>query len=358
MTLSVVMCTFNGARYVAAQLDSLRLQTCLPDELVISDDGSTDSTLEIINMFRPRAPFEVRVLQKDARLGYRENFMFAAEASRGDYVAFCDQDDIWRSDKIERVLRTFSLNRPLMVYHRLRIVGPQGELLGHSNKGPGPGSLSGGKLFSPWRYSLGLSQTFDRRLLRYSKYRNSAIDFYQAGESYAHDQWIGLLASTLGDVSFIDDDLADYRQHGGNVEGAPSMAFLPRLVRLFTRHTAPSDYNQLKHVAESLVPVFRGIQQTGDEFADNAGYAKECFLALSLLEGQRARLVDYPSVAGRLSAWLMLARSGVYGRNTGWTLPLIDAALDLSAVASRRRSRPMVATDRVVFRSKSVRLHR
>jgi hypothetical protein len=71
------MATYNGARYIAEQLESFTRQTAIPSELVITDDGSTDDTLDIIDLFAARAPFPVRVERNVKRLGYRANFMKA-----------------------------------------------------------------------------------------------------------------------------------------------------------------------------------------------------------------------------------------------------------------------------------------
>ena len=100
-SVSVAMATFNGARYVRQQLDSLAVQSHLPSELVITDDCSTDETLELLNNFAANAPFPVFVHQNESRLGYRGNFLHATTLCSSDLVAFCDQDDIWDRCKLE-----------------------------------------------------------------------------------------------------------------------------------------------------------------------------------------------------------------------------------------------------------------
>ena len=84
--VSVVMATYNGERYLREQLQSLLDQTQVPEEVIISDDGSQDRTLEIINDFSKRAPFLTTILNNQQRLGYAENFLQAAKHAKSACV--------------------------------------------------------------------------------------------------------------------------------------------------------------------------------------------------------------------------------------------------------------------------------
>lgn len=103
MKISVAMATYNGAVYLREQLDSLVHQTRPPDELVISDDCSTDDTWRQIEAFAAEAPFPVRTHRNDANLGYAGNFEQALGRCAGDLVFLCDQDDVWFPEKIEAI---------------------------------------------------------------------------------------------------------------------------------------------------------------------------------------------------------------------------------------------------------------
>jgi glycosyltransferase involved in cell wall biosynthesis len=103
--ISIAMATYNGERFLEEQLRTLGEQVKLPDEVVVCDDGSTDRTLEILVQFAERAPFRVRLVINDQRLGWRENFLKAASLCTSDYIAFCDQDDVWLPDKLSVVSR-------------------------------------------------------------------------------------------------------------------------------------------------------------------------------------------------------------------------------------------------------------
>ncbi len=110
-SLSVVLSVFNGREYIKEQLESLVLQTLLPDEVLIIDDCSTDDSVSIILGFAKEHGDVNFVLERNSvNLGWKESFMRAVKLAKGDIVLFCDQDDIWPPDKIERQLDVLHQN--------------------------------------------------------------------------------------------------------------------------------------------------------------------------------------------------------------------------------------------------------
>jgi len=101
--ISVAMAAYNGERFKSQQLESLARQTRLPDELVVSDDCSTDQTVEILNDFAKCAQFSVRVLVNEINVGFDRNFERVIAECTGDLIFLCDQDDVWFPAKIERM---------------------------------------------------------------------------------------------------------------------------------------------------------------------------------------------------------------------------------------------------------------
>ena len=102
--ISVAMATYNGARYIIEQLDSIRTQTRKVDEIVIVDDGSSDDTVGLIQDYQTQYPnCGIRLEQNETNLGYKKNFCRAVALCQGDITFLCDQDDRWFEEKVERV---------------------------------------------------------------------------------------------------------------------------------------------------------------------------------------------------------------------------------------------------------------
>src|SRR5882724_5630099 len=99
-TISVAIATYNGAKYIDEQLQSIAAQTSPPDCICICDDRSTDTTLECVERFKQRATIPVLIQSNARQLGVIENFLSAFRRCETDYIAYCDQDDVWRPDKI------------------------------------------------------------------------------------------------------------------------------------------------------------------------------------------------------------------------------------------------------------------
>ncbi len=95
--LSVVLATYNGERYLARQLESIKNQARQPDELVVGDDGSVDGTVEILKRFKKTAPFLVTMIHRN-RFGVAMNFLLTLQAAQGNFIAFADQDDVWHPE--------------------------------------------------------------------------------------------------------------------------------------------------------------------------------------------------------------------------------------------------------------------
>ena len=125
------MCTYNGERYLAEQLNSLAAQIRLPAELVVSDDGLSDRTISVVEEFKRRAPFPVRVVQNRVNVGYRRNFEQAIRMCEGNYIALCDQDDRWYPHKLARLVEVMSAD------DQIGGVFSDGDLIGEAAEATG-----------------------------------------------------------------------------------------------------------------------------------------------------------------------------------------------------------------------------
>src|SRR6056297_807393 len=123
MKVSIAMATFNGQDYIEQQLNSIFSQTVLPDEIVICDDGSTDSTYEICSRLAASAPFSVKIFRNAENLGYTKNFEKALSLCSGEIIFFSDQDDVWYPEKIQKMLEPFKQDNDVgLVYSDALVV--------------------------------------------------------------------------------------------------------------------------------------------------------------------------------------------------------------------------------------------
>jgi len=115
MKISIAMATYNGAQYIKEQLQSFVAQTRQPDELIITDDCSTDHTEAIVNEFAKIAPFYVEFHRNEKNLGYCGNFNEALLRTTGDLVFLSDQDDVWFPNKLEHMSSLAERNPEVLV---------------------------------------------------------------------------------------------------------------------------------------------------------------------------------------------------------------------------------------------------
>ena len=115
--ISIAMTSFNGEKYIEAQLKSFKTQTLLPDEVIICDDFSNDNTIEIVNRFKEDSPFKVLLSQNKEGLGIAKNFSKALDLCRGDYIFLSDQDDVWFPKKLESIINLSRKHKNKFVFY-------------------------------------------------------------------------------------------------------------------------------------------------------------------------------------------------------------------------------------------------
>ena len=123
MSISVILAAYRGENYIVEQLRSLFQQTYLPNEILIGDDSPDDLTNQAIHSILHEAPCSVKIYRNNPTLGVTMNFSALLEKASGDIIFFCDQDDVWKKDKIERFVKEFHENpKTLFVFSSSRIV--------------------------------------------------------------------------------------------------------------------------------------------------------------------------------------------------------------------------------------------
>lgn len=288
MRISVALATWNGERFLRAQLDSLLAQTYVPHEVVVSDDGSTDGTLAILEEFRARAPFPVLIRANQKRRGYAENFLRAAAACGGDFIAFCDQDDVWLRSKLARSAELLAASGALLLIHRNAVVTE--DLVRTRRRVPAfrHSSTAAPLQVQPWLLAPGNAMVFSRAVLDVD-YSGRPRGLGQHGAPMTHDEWTYFIATALGSTRFASEVLVYYRQHGGNVFGAPGRSPL-RYVG------APDDYRFLAERALDRSVFF-------EELARSASFGSDRY---------QLAAAHYRTVAARLEA-----RASVYSPCAG-----------------------------------------
>lgn len=233
MKISVVLCTYNGTRFLEKQLDSLKNQTVPLDEVIVCDDRSTDGTPDMIREYVKKhglSGWQIHV--NEVNKGYKRNFHDAVAMATGDWIVFADQDDIWHADKLERMLKvaaqhpdaqaiggSFDLidgfDRPIphdnppgqanhgMIHRELM----PGEVYYFRQEDRNTVSLMGGNI------ALGCTLIISRRL---------ADIYVRASEMQIPHDWEAVLwAYFMDGLYFMNEPVILYRLHGKNTIGLP-----------------------------------------------------------------------------------------------------------------------------------------
>jgi glycosyltransferase involved in cell wall biosynthesis len=200
--VSIALCTYNGARFLEQQLDTLINQTYANIEIIAVDDCSTDNTYQILAGYASKYP-HLRLYRNETNLGFVNNFERALDHCKGDLIAFCDQDDLWDFQKIE--LQVAAIGSNLMIYHDSELINEQNESLNakmtdlfNFYRGDEP------EAFLFFNCVSGHSMLLKKELL------NEARPFKK--DTY-HDWWIAYVATNLGTIDYLPQCLVKYRQH-------------------------------------------------------------------------------------------------------------------------------------------------
>ena len=216
--ISVCMATYNGGKYIKKQMESILSQLSEIDEVIVSDDGSKDDTINILEAFGDK---RIKIFHNEGKHGVVPNFENALNHSSGDIIFFSDQDDIWDKDKVK--ICSEALENVDLVVHNSDVAYEDGTgqhedffLLRHS----GPG--------------------YWKNLMRNS-FVGSCMAFRKEVKDYVlpfpkhilwHDMWIGLMVEKYGRIKFIDDKLLYYRRHGDNASATSEKSTFSRWFQL------------------------------------------------------------------------------------------------------------------------------
>ena len=246
--IGVALATYNGERFLRTQLESILAQTRLPDEIVVSDDQSSDNSLAIVHdvLDGPcaREGITLTVVVHDNPSGAAANFANALAHCSADLVALCDQDDVWHPHKLDSLAAHFEDDPNLLLVHSdANLIDENGQLLGMGvleslriTAGEKSDLVSGQGIRALVRRNLVTGQTV--------MLRGELVD--QAGaipDGWVHDEWWALVAASQDGLLLDPGVYQDYRQHGANEIGADKSGWQ----KLRERFAEPQEEFRARH---------------------------------------------------------------------------------------------------------------
>ena len=269
MLVSIVLCTYNGAKYLAQQVDSLLSQTYLVDEIIIQDDGSSDGTLAMLRQYAASHP-SIKLYSNEGEHGVNSNFFSALRRASGELIAISDQDDIWEPDKIEK--QVAAIGDKLLCTCRSKPFTDDGSPVNYDSRTPNydlPRML----------YSSipGHTMLINRRLL------DMIPEQTVVGRLY-YDVFLSLAAAANNSIVLVDEVLVHQRRYEGaatfyraDKHSRPSMGNgLYTLLWSLRHYRAIRPY--LHEYFQRRYRLLRGIQAQGETYED--------VTAMAALEGR------------------------------------------------------------------------
>jgi glycosyltransferase involved in cell wall biosynthesis len=255
--VSVALCTYNGARFLCEQLDSILAQTLLPYEVIVCDDQSTDSTVDLLRAAALCSQFPIHIHINESRLGPAKNFEKALRLCTGDIIVLSDQDDKWKPEKLAVICKILQRNpRAVYAFTDGDTCDGEGTVLDQS----------------VWQ-TVGINEAIYgmegadqlRVLLHHNVIVGASMAFrapfrdivLPIPEGWMHDYWIALLGSALFRGIAIPDRLYTYRRHESQVCGLWQKSIVQVIkISLATDETECYDkVKKFQHVIERMYEV-------------------------------------------------------------------------------------------------------
>lgn len=306
-TLSVALPTYNGDRYLSGQLDSILRQRRRPDEVVISDDASTDETIAVARRYEREYPDIVRVLRGSENLGVTGNFERAIRCCTGDVIALSDQDDRWYEGKLSAQFDAFRASDGCLVVHdsRYLVDGDSTDRTLWDGKEPDPRTLDGDprailEALLAENFVQGATMLFGR------KFRDLVLPI---PDSFLYDHWIALVAALSTGIRTLEEPLMLHRIHDQQAHGAAASLLdqvrteLSRGPETFCQYAARWDA-----LLERLETVEDGVLTLDRPVIEDLVLERQAF-------DRRRKTIHAPesTLTERLDALWTLLRTGSYG---------------------------------------------
>lgn len=243
-SITVVMATYNGERYIREQLDSIAAQTLQPTQIIIQDDSSNDDTVSIIQEYIPRLPIQLEINRQN--IGYIHNFELALSKASGDFIALCDQDDLWEATKLEQLLS--NIGSSSLIYSNSLLIDSNGKSL---NK------TLADKLHNHFISThTSLSFVYDNCVSAHAlMFRKTLLSqLFPFPQHLYFDAWIAANAASVAGVKYLDLPLVKYRQHTTNTLSKTAKVKLSLLKKIVSKSEKKSleQFNRIKVISDLL----------------------------------------------------------------------------------------------------------
>ncbi len=275
--IMILLATYNGEKYLRELLDSILNQTYNKWIIMVSDDGSTDSTLEILKEYQKKHLNRILIVGNESPSGSAcGNFFHLLQHCAGAYMMFCDQDDVWEPYKVEITLKSLleiertKAKRPALVFTDLAVV--DGTLQPIASSFIRYSKLSANR--------VGLNHLLIQNIVTgctvmiNKPLRDIALELQQKENVMMHDWWLALVASLFGEIGYVDRATIRYRQHGNNEVGAKNTRSISYLLcRLFKNNGIKQSLYDTTIQAGELFAVF-GDRMSEKDRAIVKGYSQ------------------------------------------------------------------------------------
>ena len=244
--IDILMATYNGEKYLREQIESILNQTYKNIRLIISDDCSTDQTREIIKQYEKKDS-RIKVYLQEQNLGYLKNFNFLLTKVENNIYMLSDQDDIWLPQKVEKTYKFLKQNNSDLVFTDLLVVDEKGNEVNKSFDKLMNLTKKIKKTVGTYKLAYLYNSVTGCTIMSKKEQLNKILDIPTNSKHVFHDHWIALSVSINGKVSYLEEPLIKYRQHGDNQVGA--------------KHTIDK-FNKFDEIRNHFIDVKLGIFET------------------------------------------------------------------------------------------------
>lgn len=262
MKTSVALCTYNGEKFLQEQLDSILNQTLPVDEIVVCDDGSTDSTIEILESYSNKNPEIFRIFRNEVNLRSVKNFEKAISLCSNEIIFLCDQDDLWIENKVEKIVKTFQENPEIEVIATNGFgMDENGKKLDVITIWDVPSIVRENNFQFNYfnilnlvgNFATGATMALKKEIVK------QILPFPQI-DGFHHDEWIALVSAKDNRFFFLDEKLISYREHStqqvGGVFYENTLKERKSLTNFFSIDKHEKNFTEYKRFVKRLASAY------------------------------------------------------------------------------------------------------